>query len=253
MKIGINGFGRIGRQIFRIAHERGMEIALVNDLTDNATLAHLLKYDSAYGRFPGEVSFDDEHLIVDGRKVRATAIKEPARSPGASTASSRRRVDGDLHQAREGGAAPAGRGQEGADQRPVARRRRRHRPGRERGLVRRREARDRLERLLHHELPGRDHEGRRRDLRDRAGDDDDDPQLHQRPDADRRPAQGPPPRPQRRRQHRALLHRRRQGRRQGAPQPPGHLRRRCAARPDRHRLDLGRHRAAEARGDRRRG
>jgi glyceraldehyde 3-phosphate dehydrogenase len=81
MKIGINGFGRIGRQIFRIAHARGMEIALVNDLTDNATLAHLLKYDSAYGRFPGEVSHDAEHLIVDGRKVRATAIKNPAELP----------------------------------------------------------------------------------------------------------------------------------------------------------------------------
>ena len=81
MKIGINGFGRIGRQIFRIAHARGMEIALVNDLTDNATLAHLLKYDSAYGRFPGEVSHDDEHLIVDGRKVRATAIMDPAELP----------------------------------------------------------------------------------------------------------------------------------------------------------------------------
>ena len=83
MKIGINGFGRIGRQIFRIAHARGMEIALVNDLTDNATLAHLLKYDSAYGRFPGEVSHDADHLIVDGRKVRATAIKDPAELPWA--------------------------------------------------------------------------------------------------------------------------------------------------------------------------
>jgi glyceraldehyde 3-phosphate dehydrogenase len=83
MKIGINGFGRIGRQIFRIAHARGMEIALVNDLTDNATLAHLLKYDSAYGRFPGEVTYDDENLIVDGRKVRATAHKDPAQIPWA--------------------------------------------------------------------------------------------------------------------------------------------------------------------------
>jgi len=81
MKIGINGFGRIGRQIFRIAHARGMEIALVNDLTDNATLAHLLKYDSSYGRFPGDVSHDGDHIIVDGRKVRATAIKDPAEIP----------------------------------------------------------------------------------------------------------------------------------------------------------------------------
>ncbi|HGY10109.1 MAG TPA: type I glyceraldehyde-3-phosphate dehydrogenase, partial [Oceanithermus profundus] len=66
MKIGINGFGRIGRQVFRIMHERGLDVALVNDLTDNKTLAHLLKYDSVYGRFPGEVSYDDAFIVVDG-------------------------------------------------------------------------------------------------------------------------------------------------------------------------------------------
>ena len=83
MKIGINGFGRIGRQIFRIAHARGLEVVLVNDLTDNATLAHLLANDSNYGRFDGEVTHDDEHLIVDGRRVRATALKDPAELPWA--------------------------------------------------------------------------------------------------------------------------------------------------------------------------
>jgi glyceraldehyde 3-phosphate dehydrogenase len=83
MKIGINGFGRIGRQIFRIAHARGLEVALVNDLTDNATLAHLLAHDSNYGRFDGDVTHDDEHLIVDGRRVRATALKDPAELPWA--------------------------------------------------------------------------------------------------------------------------------------------------------------------------
>ena len=81
MKVGINGFGRIGRQIFRILHGRGHEVALVNDLTDNETLAQLLKYDSNYGKFGGEVSYDDENLIVDGKKVRATAIKDPAELP----------------------------------------------------------------------------------------------------------------------------------------------------------------------------
>lgn len=81
MKIGINGFGRIGRQVFRIAHARGLEIAIVNDLTSNATLANLLRFDSNYGRFPGEVSHDDEHLIVDGKKVRATAERDPAAIP----------------------------------------------------------------------------------------------------------------------------------------------------------------------------
>jgi glyceraldehyde 3-phosphate dehydrogenase len=81
MKIGINGFGRIGRQIFRIAHARGLEIVLVNDLTDNATLAHLLKYDTSYGRFAGEVGHDENAIIVDGKRVVATAIREPSAIP----------------------------------------------------------------------------------------------------------------------------------------------------------------------------
>ncbi|WP_457633571.1 type I glyceraldehyde-3-phosphate dehydrogenase [Oceanithermus desulfurans] len=81
MKIGINGFGRIGRQVFRIMHERGLDVVLVNDLTDNKTLAHLLKYDSVYGRFPGEVSYDDEFIIVDGKKIHATATRNPEELP----------------------------------------------------------------------------------------------------------------------------------------------------------------------------
>ncbi len=81
MNVGINGFGRIGRQIFRILHERGHNVVLVNDLTDNETLAQLLKYDSNYGKFQGEVAYDDENLIVDGKKVRVTAIKDPAELP----------------------------------------------------------------------------------------------------------------------------------------------------------------------------
>ena len=81
MKIGINGFGRIGRQIFRIAHERGHDTLLINDLTDNKTLAQLLKYDSNYGKFSGEVSFDDDNLYVDGKSVRAISIKNPSELP----------------------------------------------------------------------------------------------------------------------------------------------------------------------------
>ena len=81
MKIGINGFGRIGRQIFRIAHARGLETVLVNDLTDNETLAHLLKYDTSYGRFDGEVSHDDDGMIIDGKRVKVTAIREPDQIP----------------------------------------------------------------------------------------------------------------------------------------------------------------------------
>jgi glyceraldehyde 3-phosphate dehydrogenase len=81
MKIGINGFGRIGRQVFRIAHARGLEVALVNDLMKPETMANLLRFDSNYGRFPGEVSHDDQHLIVDGKQVRLAAERDPAQIP----------------------------------------------------------------------------------------------------------------------------------------------------------------------------
>lgn len=81
MRIGINGFGRIGRLIFRIAHQRGHDVVLVNDLTNNKTLATLLKYDSNYGPFQGEVSFDDDSIVVDGKKVAVTAHRNPTDIP----------------------------------------------------------------------------------------------------------------------------------------------------------------------------
>jgi len=74
-KIGINGFGRIGRNAFRAAWGRNdVEIIAVNDLTDTATLAHLLKYDSIFGVWNHDVTSDKEHIIVDGKKIHATAI-----------------------------------------------------------------------------------------------------------------------------------------------------------------------------------
>ncbi|MER3482556.1 MAG: type I glyceraldehyde-3-phosphate dehydrogenase [Meiothermus sp.] len=81
MKVGINGFGRIGRQVFRILQERGVDVVAVNDLTDNSILAHLLKYDSNYGRFPGTVSYDENNLIVDGKTIRVYEEKDPAKLP----------------------------------------------------------------------------------------------------------------------------------------------------------------------------
>lgn len=83
MKIGINGFGRIGRQIFRIAHARGLEIVLVNDLTDTRTLAHLLEYDSSYGRFDGDIALTGDDFTVDGRTVHVTSHRDPADIPWA--------------------------------------------------------------------------------------------------------------------------------------------------------------------------
>ena len=82
MKIAINGFGRIGRNAFKIANNRSdIEIVAVNDLTDNKTLAHLLKYDSTYGTYEPAVSYDDGHIIVGGKKIIALEEKDPAKLP----------------------------------------------------------------------------------------------------------------------------------------------------------------------------
>ncbi len=83
VKVGINGFGRIGRNFFRAALAQGSDIEVVgaNDLTDNKTLAHLLKYDSILGRLAEDVSYDDENIVVGGHKIRALAERDPANLP----------------------------------------------------------------------------------------------------------------------------------------------------------------------------
>jgi glyceraldehyde 3-phosphate dehydrogenase len=80
--IGINGFGRIGRNFLRIAIENPeIKIVAINDITDPATLAHLLKYDSVLGKFNGDVSSSEEHLIVNGKDIRIFAEKDPEKIP----------------------------------------------------------------------------------------------------------------------------------------------------------------------------
>ncbi len=86
IKIGINGFGRIGRNVFKIALEReNMEIIGINDITDTKTLAHLLKYDSTQGKFNGTVQHDDGALIVNGKKIPITAERSPLEIKWAET------------------------------------------------------------------------------------------------------------------------------------------------------------------------
>jgi len=80
----INGFGRIGRNVLRtMSDDELKKVVAINDLTDNKTLAHLLKYDSVLGPFQREVSYDDDYLIVDGHKIHATAERDPANLPWA--------------------------------------------------------------------------------------------------------------------------------------------------------------------------
>jgi len=84
VKVGINGFGRIGRQSMKAIMERHpqeLEVVAINDLTDTATNAHLLKYDSTYGKFPGEVMAEENALVVNGHRVQVVAQRDPAQIP----------------------------------------------------------------------------------------------------------------------------------------------------------------------------
>jgi glyceraldehyde 3-phosphate dehydrogenase len=80
-RVGINGFGRIGRLVFRAARGQDLEIVGINDLTDAKTLAHLLKYDSIHGHYPGEVAAADGAIVVDGVKIPVSAERDPAKLP----------------------------------------------------------------------------------------------------------------------------------------------------------------------------
>jgi len=82
VRVGINGFGRIGRTFFRVAYrESDFQIVAVNDITDARTLAHLLKYDTVLGRFEADVRHDAEHIFVDGQPIRVLSRKDPAELP----------------------------------------------------------------------------------------------------------------------------------------------------------------------------
>ena len=83
VRVGINGFGRIGRNFFRAVAASGADIEIVgvNDLTDNKTLAHLLKYDSILGRLPGEVTFTEDEIAVDGKSFKALEERDPSKLP----------------------------------------------------------------------------------------------------------------------------------------------------------------------------
>lgn len=80
-KLAINGFGRIGRLAFRVAWDKKIEIVAINDLTDAKTLAHLLKYDSLYGKYHHQIGLDEQYLIIDGKKIRVFAEKDPSNLP----------------------------------------------------------------------------------------------------------------------------------------------------------------------------
>jgi glyceraldehyde 3-phosphate dehydrogenase len=82
VKVGINGFGRIGRNVLRLGlNRKGLEFVAVNDLTDAPTLAHLLKYDSVHGKFGAQVGAKNDYILVDGKEVKVFALKDPSQLP----------------------------------------------------------------------------------------------------------------------------------------------------------------------------
>ena len=220
VRVGINGFGRIGRNLFRAAHEAGseLEFVAVNDITDAATLAHLLKYDSILrplpGRGRGAGRRDRRRRQRDQGARRARSRRPPL---GRSRGRGRDRVHRPVHEARGRRQAPRGGGEEGdhlgARDRPG-----RHRgPGRQlRRRLRPRPAPHHLQRLVHDQLPGAGGQGDPRLGRDRARPDDHDPRLHRGPAAPGHAAQGPAPRPGRGDQPDPDHDRRREGGRAGA-------------------------------------
>ena len=172
VKVGINGFGRIGRNVFRAAHAAGadIEFVAVNDLTDAGTLANLLKYDSILGRFPARSRLGGDAISVDGTQLKVLSERDPAALPWGdlgvdvvieSTGFFTKRDDAAKHL--DAGAkkviisAPANGA--GRHRRPRRQLRRRLRPG---------SPPHHLQRLLHDQLPGAAGEGAARGLRDRA-------------------------------------------------------------------------------------
>ena len=86
IKIAINGFGRIGRNVFKIMQDRDMfDVIGINDIASPKVLAHLLKYDSTQGKFPGTIDYTDQSIIVNGKEVKVSAERHPAHIPWAVT------------------------------------------------------------------------------------------------------------------------------------------------------------------------
>ena len=200
IKVGINGFGRIGRNILRAALGSGdLDFVAVNDLTTTGTLAHLLKYDSILGNLDATIEATGDGISVNGDKFKVTSEKDPVEaSLGRAGRRRRVRVDRHLHRSRRRGEAPRGRRQARDHHRAGEEARRHGGDGRQSRELRSVEAPDRLERVVHDQLSRAARQGAARELRHPEGLDDDDPLVHQRSGDARLPAQGPAPRARRR-------------------------------------------------------
>ena len=192
-KVGINGFGRIGRLAFRaMVNDPDIEVVAVNDLGDIPTMAHLLKYDSIHGRAFENVEVTEDGFVADGH-ARQGALRTRAGQPalGRAGRGRGRGVHRLLHRRDQGQGAPGRGRQEGRHLRACQERGHHHRHGRERRSVQQGRAPHHLERLLHDQLPGPLREGAAGQLRHPSRLHEHDPLLHERPEDPRPAAQGP--------------------------------------------------------------
>ena len=167
-RVGINGFGRIGRLVFRAARGQDLEIVGINDLTDAKTLAHLLKYDSIHGHYPGEVAAADGAIVVDGVRIPVSAERDPAKLPWDKLGAKLVIESTGIFTDRDG----AGKHLEAGAERVII-----SAPAKDPDVTivlgvngddyDPRQAQDHLERVVHHELPRAGREGAARRVRDR--------------------------------------------------------------------------------------
>ena len=225
IKVGINGFGRIGRNIMRAAlGSNEFDFVAVNDLTNAATLAHLLKYDSILGNLKAEISADRRQDLRRRRPVPGAVGEGPGAAALEGPGRRRRvRVHRPLHGSRQRREAPGGRREEGHHHRASEEAGLLGRARRERGEIRSEDAPHHLQRVVHHELPGAARQGAARALRHQEGLDDDRALVHQRPAAARPAAQGPAARARRGAVDHPDDHRRGLGRRRGDARAEGTL------------------------------
>ena len=199
IKVGINGYGRIGRNILRALYEskrtNEIQIVAVNDLGDAQTNAHLTQYDTAHGKFPGTVGVEGDSIVVNGDKIKVFAQRDPSKIDWASVGADYVfECDRLLHHQGRRGQASRRRRQEGDHLGTRWQGRGRHRRLR-REPQRAQVVDDRdLQRVVHHQLPRAAGQGAERQDRHRVGPDDHDPCVHQRPAPDGRLSRGHPPR-----------------------------------------------------------
>jgi len=155
IKVGINGFGRIGRMFLRAAlAKKELEIVAVNDITDAATLAHLLKYDSIHGTLPHEVRAEGGVIFLDGKPLQVLAERDPGKLPWSKLGVQVVVESTGLFTARDKAAMHLSAGAKKSRHQRARRRRRRHAmPGRQPECLRREKARRDIQRIMHDQLP----------------------------------------------------------------------------------------------------